>query len=277
MPSLPSIGTYWHGSELGLFERVCIYSMLQQGHSVTLFSHEKVDGIPEGVEIHDAREVTGDRTVTMYLRDAHKPNRFPNPSLFSNLFRYKMIKKLGMLWLDLDVFLLKPLFPENGYMFAWEGVPNAWEGKDIINTAILTLPQTSPTLNDLIEFCENEYPVPPFFSLRQRCKLHALKTIGKPVHVSFQKWGVWGPGALTYFLIKNGEANHSLDSKLLYPINSQTPDIFLLPADEVKDVYLKDSLCIHIASCARGYFKKLGMNCIPADSYLSEIISTIER
>ena len=82
--------------------------MMEQGHHVTLFCHEMIENVPEGVEIRDAREVTGDRTVVMHLRDAFRSNRFPNPALFSDQFRYHMISKLKMIWLDLDCFLLKP-------------------------------------------------------------------------------------------------------------------------------------------------------------------------
>ena len=91
-----------------------------------------------------------------------------------------MIKKLEMIWLDLDCFLLKPLKPLNGYLMAYQD-------KAFINGAILCLPQCSPTLKDLIGFCENEYPIPPFFSFRWKTKLHFMKAIGKPVHVSHQE------------------------------------------------------------------------------------------
>ena len=62
----PSIGTYWYGPAIGSLERACLISMMEQGHSVTLFCHEKVGGVPEGVEIRDAREVTGDRPVLFF-------------------------------------------------------------------------------------------------------------------------------------------------------------------------------------------------------------------
>ena len=274
LPAPQAIGTYWHGLKLSRFEQVCLLSMLKQGHSVTLFCHDNVKGVPEGVEIRDAREITGDKSILMYKRDVRK-NKSPNPALFANLFRYKMINKLGMIWLDLDVFLLKELIPSNGYLFGWEGIPNAWENRDIINNAVLALPYSSPTLKNLIDFCDDEYPIPPFFSWRYRCKLDIMKRIGKPVHVSYQKWGVWGPGALSYFLHENDEAKYAMKGRFLYPINNYKPNIYFLPSDKVQTVYLKDALCIHISSHARKYFNEVGIKNIPKGSFLSNILNEV--
>ena len=43
-----------------------------------------------------------------------------------------MINKTGLIWADLDMFLLKPLQPDNGNLFAWETDKS-------INGAILSL------------------------------------------------------------------------------------------------------------------------------------------
>lgn len=281
---LPHIGTYWYGPTLGPLERASLHSMLQHGHSVTLFCHEKVDGIPEGVEIRDAREVTGERTVTMYLRDAHRANRAPSPALFSDLFRYRMINKEGMTWLDLDCFLLKPLrLPIDGYLFVRFPFEFAWGSK--INGAILALPQFSSTLKDLIEFCEDEFPIPPFYPLHWKMKLSFMKALGKPIHVSFQKWGVWGPLALSYFLRKNGKDGNAQDSKLFYPILMGSiedwkagKNPFFLPSDEVKELYLKDAISVNLDSAEMNRrLKEMSKSMIPTGSYLEEILRIGEQ
>jgi len=243
--------------------------MLEQGHSVTLFCHDKVDRVPEGVEICDAREITGNRSIVMHLRnpDGQLNRSFSSPSLFADLFRYHMIEQLGMIWLDLDCFLLKHIPPPpRDYFFGWQ------DGGFITN-AILQLPKSSPTLKDLIAFCENEYPIPPFFSFRWRTKLHLMKAIGKPIHVSRQKWGVWGPRALTYFLTKNGEAKYAMDRRLLCPISPGDVHLVNLPSDEFKELYLKDAMLVHLyGSILNPRIKEMGRTRSPNNSFLSEII-----
>lgn len=71
-------------------------------------------------------------------------------------------------------------------------------------------------LRDLTAFWENAYPVIPFFPLRWKVALHFMKAIGKFIHVSYQKWGVWGPLALSYFLYENNETRYGQDSKLFF-------------------------------------------------------------
>jgi len=264
---------------LGPLERACLYSMLEHGHRVTLFCHKKVERIPEGVEVRDAREVTGDRPVVMHLRNVNKPNRYPSPTLFADLFRYHMIKQLGMVWLDLDCFMLQPLMvPKEGYLFVRFPKEFAWGNQ--INNAILALPQSSPTLNHLTEFCEDEYPIPPFYPLRWKAKLHFMSAIGKPVHVSYQKWGVWGPHALSYFVRKNGKEDYAVNSQLFYPISME--DIegfkrgkhpFFLPSDQVKELYLKDAISVNLDGAEMNRrLGELDKTKIPKGSYLDEIL-----
>lgn len=258
------IGTYWYGPALGPLERACLISMMEQGHSVTLFCHKRVDRVPEGVEIQDAREITGDRPVLIFRRKSHKTG-LTSPALFANQFRYHMIQQTGWIWLDLDVFLFKPLRPNAGYLLGWED-------SNFVNNAILALPKSSSTLKDLIAFTENEYPIPPFFDFRRKVRLHLGKTIGKPVHVCDQPWGVWGPSALTWFLYKNQEVRHVWDRELLYPIEcSKHLDPLFLPINQISDLYLKDALCVHLWN--KMLTRKLKkIDHIPEGSLLHEIM-----
>ena len=265
--SLPAIGTYWYGPALGPLERACLISMMEQGHSVTLFCHEKVGCVPDGVETCDAREVTGDRPVLFFENSTQKGNA-KSPALFTDLFRYHMIDQTGMVWLDLDAYLLKPLrMPKHGYIFAWD--------RKTIAGGVLALPHSSASLKDLVSFCENEYPVPPFFSYvaDRKARLLFMRAIGRPVHVSRQKWGVWGPRALTWFLTRNHEDHYALETRLLYPIDWRDPSPFFLPSDEVKESYLKDAVSVHLfGSQMREKIKETGSDKTLEGSYLQELI-----
>ena len=235
--------------------------MLELGHPVTIFCHGNIKGVPEGVEICDAREITGNRSVLLHAKTQ-------SPALFADQFRYHMIRKLGYIWVDLDFFLIKPLWPIDDYLFAYED-------KIYINGAILSLPKSSPTLMDLITFCENEYPVPPFFSFFQDKKVKILfqKMIGKPVHVTHMKWGVWGPRALTWFLIKNQEDYRAKNSHLFYPVHWRNIDQFFLSSNLFKSTYLNKAVAVHLYGMK---LRKLiddngGVEKIPTGSYLNDL------
>ncbi len=225
---------------------------------MTLFVHNEVKGVPEGVQVRDAKEITGDRPVFF-------TGKYNSPAGYADQFRYLMIKQTGLIWLDMDEFLLKPLQPTNGYLFAWES------DKSIAN-AVLSLPENSPTLSDLVEFCEDYYPVPPF-EHRKRVTLNLTlrKRIGFPVHVSQQRWGVWGPRALTWFLRKNGEDHHALPAENFYPIEYKDYERLLLPKNETYDKYLQDALAVHLWGARLRSTIEEPIN-IPKGSFLSHIL-----
>ncbi len=164
--SLPGIGPFWYGPELGRLERACLRSMMEQGHEVTLFAHSEVKGVPAGVQVRDAREMAGNRPIVFASK-----NNIKSPVTYADQFRYHMINKTGLIWADMDMFLLKPLQPDNGYLFARES-------DKFINNAILSLPENSPTLADLIEFCEDYYPIPPFENKRRILRETLINSAG---------------------------------------------------------------------------------------------------
>ena len=274
--SLTPIGTYWYGPKLGPLERACLISMMGNGHSVTLFSHEKVAHVPKGVNIQDARDITGKRPILMFRKYERKKGII-SATLFSDQFRYHMIKQTGWIWLDLDAYVLKPLRPfDSGYLFGYQSDNHMKKG--IIANGVLGLPKHSPTLKDLLSFTEDEYPIPPFYNLQRRSRFYCWKMLGKPVHISMQPWGTWGPQALTYFLKKNGESKHALHNRMLFPIALKDADQFFLPRNQVKDMYddfLKDALSVHIfGTIIREKVRQGGgWYNIPRDSYLQELIS----
>ncbi len=262
--SLPGIGTFWYGPELGRLERACLRSMMEQGHEVTLFVHSEVKGIPEGIQVRDAKEITGDRPVVFTYCVKNK-KRIKSPTLYSDQFRYHMISKAGLIWADLDIFLLKPLQPTNGYLFAWEN-------DNKINNGLLALPENSPTLADLIEFCEDYYSIPPFGKKKRKIiNLKIRKLIGFPVHVSRQGWGVWGPSALTWFLRKNREDHYALPGESFHPFVYKDMSPLLLPERETYDRYLRDSFAVHLwGTWLRDEIQEL--DDIPDGSFLSHVL-----
>jgi len=243
---LQGIGTFWHGPELGILERACLVSMMEQGHEVTLFSHDSVRNVPEGVRQYNARDISGNLLEQFSLPVKHIRHEHIRrghisriPMMFSDIFRYRMILETDLIWADLDAFLLKPLRSESGYIFAHMT-------KEVIGCGVLGLPKGSPSLKHLINFCQNHYPIPPFYKIEKKILHLAKKLIGKPTHMSLLDANVAGPGALTYFLQKNNEDQRSLPTEALYPIYYTDTHLFFYPHDHVQELYLQDSISVHI-------------------------------
>ena len=108
----------WIGPRLSALERLSLRSFLAHGHPVRLFTYGDVEGIPEGVDHHDGREILPAGSVFTYAEGFGKGSY----AAFSNLFRYKLLLDHGGIWSDTDVVCLKPFeFPE--YAIAVEHNP----------------------------------------------------------------------------------------------------------------------------------------------------------
>jgi len=254
------IGTFWHGPELGDLERACLLSMTEKGHDVTLFSHDKVKKVPDGILWRDAREISGDR-FDIFTRHAGYGRKL---AVFADIFRYLMIRQTDMMWADADIFLLEALQPTNEYLFAWEY-------KTLINNAVFLLPKSSPALRDLNELCDNQFPIPPFYKPKRKARLWIKKIIGFPNHISRLSACVAGPEAVTYYLRKSGEDLHALAPDSFYPIHHRDLRLFFLPNDQVREQFLQGSQAVHLwGSFLRTKIQEIEE--IPAGSFLSDVL-----
>ncbi len=170
----------WIGERFGPLERACARSVLRQGHPLRLYCYDRPKDVPEGVDLADAAEIVP--------RDRIIRHRRGSVALFSNLFRYELLRRGAGTWLDLDLYLLKPL-PEGDHLFGFEDETN-------INTAVLRLPPDCEFLDILIALFE-EKATPPWLPLRERLAsdLRLWRT-GK-TDLTKMPWGVAGPRALT--------------------------------------------------------------------------------
>lgn len=143
MPRKPSsqrrFGTFWYGGRLDALEQACAQSFIKHGYSLTLFSYQPIENAPDGVELRNAADLVPERLTREFLLNG-KPSLTP----FSNLFRYVMIRDLGLVWVDLDVLMIKPLPDE---------LPNdlvVREEQGGLNNAVLYI-QSNETMDTLID------------------------------------------------------------------------------------------------------------------------------
>ena len=155
---LPEIHSLWIGPRLTWIERLSIHSWLKHGHRVTLWCYEQIEGIPSGVCVADAAMILPSSSIIRH-------RAMGSFALFANRFRYHLLQRFPVTWLDLDMVLLRPLGHTSPYLFGWE-TPTS------ICNAVLRMPPKSPVLHDLIHLTDARTPVPEWWSLRQSKTAH---------------------------------------------------------------------------------------------------------
>ena len=108
-----ALGSLWIGAELGPVEQLCLLSFLEHGHDITLYAYEPVAGVPPGVQVADAREVFDSQKIVR-----HKKSQ--SAALHSDFFRYALLAKTSRMWVDLDLFCLRPFIFPSAYVYGHE-------------------------------------------------------------------------------------------------------------------------------------------------------------
>jgi len=217
---LPAVASLWIGGTLSFLEQLCLQSFVDHGHKTILYTYGAVDKVPGSIEVRDANAVfpKGD-----YIK--HKESG--SPALHSDVFRYHMIAREGLVWVDADVLCMQPWRFDTPFVYGWE------KPDKLICGAVLGFPPESRTLKALIAFCADEYPIPPWLPEDEIARLEGLRAAGTPEHVTVLPWGVWGPAALTHFLKETGEIEHAMPRKAFYPISFKNRRELLDPGTDV--------------------------------------------
>jgi hypothetical protein len=200
---------FWMGPELGLLERACIRSVLRQGHALTLWCYDPPAAVPEGVTIADASAVFPESAVIRH--------RGGSVALFANRFRYELMRRGAGIWLDCDVYLLKPI--ESGdTLLVREPLPAAARrgAREPINGSLLRLPPDSPMLPPLLALFE-EKSVPNWLPLRARAAARVRLLATGSAGLGRMPWGVAGPKALTAIAEEQGLYGLALPADVLHP------------------------------------------------------------
>ena len=191
------IAMLWMRGQLSFLEQLCIRSFMEAGHHVVLYSYERVERVPEGVECRDAGLILAERDDIIHGKSG-------SPAPHADLFRYRLLsRETDLIWADTDAYCCRPFFTDTGHFYGWESDHE-------VNIGVLGLPQDSETLARLVEFTSDEFAIPYFLDPKYVAELEAARDRGEPVHVGDQVWAVWGPKAFTHFLKETGEIRHAL-------------------------------------------------------------------
>ncbi|MGX7953612.1 hypothetical protein ACWPM1_13750 [Tsuneonella sp. HG249] len=199
------LNTLWFEGRLGYMEQLSIASALAQGHQVRIFSYNPgtLAGVPDAVEMRDAREVMDDERRVRLFEGKYK-------ALGSDFFRYELFAKGLGYWMDLDVILLRPLDYELDHVFGWEHDTS-------INGAILKLPADSPMLHELRNVPETNW-LPPFFGPRRTLLYYWQRFRRGEVKLEDLPWGAAGPALITYLARKHGKQHLAQAREVFYPV-----------------------------------------------------------
>jgi hypothetical protein len=181
-------GTFWQGP-LDPLIYTCLASFPHVGARLRVYSYDGGVDLPPGVEHADARAICPDETlVGRYVADGR-----PSFAKFTNLFRYRMIRKTGLCWVDTDMLCLRPpAFSANAMVFGRQlEASHSWS----INNAVLKLPPRHPILWDLITRAADVVDVD-------------------------QPWGMIGPVLLTELTRTHRLDHHARDIAEFYPVPS---------------------------------------------------------
>lgn len=230
---LPVIHALWIGSTLGKISRACLRSFVMRGHTVLLHSYSIISDVPEGVQCVDANKIIPKDKI-------FKHNQTGSYALFSDLFRYELLRTVSGIYVDCDVYCLKPLIiPESNYLLGYES-----DGK--INGAVLALPQESALLDLLLNAAYNPFFVPPWYEESRKKRLRFKKILGLGKHISDMPWGVIGPDAITYFVNELNLLDQVQPIDIFYPIHYQSIRQLLDPHLDIQDITSSRTICIHL-------------------------------
>jgi hypothetical protein len=227
-------GTFWHGAALSGLERACLASFASRGYDVTLFSFEPIEGIPDGIRSADAAAIVSRDLASHFHYDGK-----PHVGHFSDIFRYRMIEKQGLAWIDMDVLLLS--------------TDRVLEGRNIIPM------EDDRTINGAIFYLDDA-------PLLERLIDETMKAVDRNL-----RWGETGPLLLTRVLSERMDRSDFAEPDLFYPVPYY--DIYKVLLPECRNACVescRNAVTLHLFNnilVKMGYWKDLAP---PDGSFLHE-------
>lgn len=230
------VGFFWARGGLAALDRACLTSFVQRGVDVSLFSYEPVTGVPAGVRCLDASEVVPASMISRVLHRGH-----PDLAHFSDLFRYEMIAKRDLVWVDLDVLLIGD--------------------RDVSNLENILVNEEQGGMNGAILYVSNP---PVIASLQKRMNECLDRDL---------RWGETGPVLIANAVRSEFPTIKTCESWQFYPVEHY--DIWKVLLPEYRDFCAekcKNALTLHLFNniiVKLGYWKDIAP---PVGSYLYEIL-----
>ncbi|WP_037308492.1 hypothetical protein [Ruegeria halocynthiae] len=205
---LPTIASFWFGSDLSWMEALCIQSYLDHGHNFVLYVPHAVKGIPNGVEVRPATEILWPAPY-----DVRADDRL-GVAVFSDIFRLRLLQKTDSIWVDLDAYCVKPFDFSSPFVFG-----QAHSGH--FPTGVLRLPASSETLQLMLDFVTSANPTQPWRGAKLHRRNRRRVRLGETWGIESLPWGSSGPNAFAHFLRLTEEGKHAMAADVFYPLAPQ--------------------------------------------------------
>jgi hypothetical protein len=233
-----SFATFWHGGVFSPYEKACLLSFVQKGCPVTVYSYDPALETPSPVQKASAADIVDPSWI----------DRFPlagKPCIahFTDYFRLKMFERTDHIWIDADVFCLKPFAADrSGFLLGRED-------REVLCNAVMKLPRDE--------------------------KLQALITKIESMAGQNLRWGETGPKALTAIygdkILKTAHPPQTF-----YPIHYESYFMPFLPEHR----RICEDLCAYASTIhlwnhllsRTGLFKEIGP---PEGSYLHHLFTGV--
>jgi hypothetical protein len=253
---LPVANAIWIGKVLGSVQAACLRSFVRAGHKTVLHCYEEPIDTPDGVDLADASKLLPRSRMV-----AHRETG--SFALFSDLLRYEILNRGLGLYVDCDVFCIRPIADED-YIFGWST-------RKSINGAVLKLPTGSPILQDLCKIKSGF--IPPWASARYRLRMRLVRLLrGSSPLLEDLPWGSAGPKALTWYAKHHAVDHLAKDRDIFYPLRSREMPLLLDSGRKLEDLITPRTAAIHLYN---EYFRRKSLRDvpIPPSSPLGRIIA----
>ena len=104
MSDQPAFATFWARGRLSAYEAACLASYTRHGYDMTIYSYGEVTNLPSAVIQRPASDIVDEK-----FTNGFRIKGVSSLSHFSDLFRYALFQKTSQIWVDSDMFLLRPI------------------------------------------------------------------------------------------------------------------------------------------------------------------------
>ncbi len=239
------VATLWIGRRFSFLEHLCLKSFADVDQKPILYHYGDLEDIPDYVEPRDAREIY----------DAPEIYRDPinrSVAVHADLFRLKLLQKTDYIWVDADIYALRPLETTSQYLF-----PRGNRRNQRLINSVMGFPKDSAALTAMCEFAFESDLVPPWWP-EDKQKAY-LDLYGKSTYWSLPLFSL-GPPMLYYFISRSGEMEMATARGELYAVPPRFRRLWNDP-DMSKLEFLdwQNKMTIHFhGSWFRGMFAEIG-------------------
>jgi hypothetical protein len=234
MIDLPIICSFWHG-DIGWLGRLCIASFLERGHRFELYAYDDVGPVPAGCVRRDANDIIPQNEMFFY-----KGSR--TPAVFADLFRLRLMQHRAGIWVDCDVYCVRPFEGLGDYVYGLETSSKA--DRQMVNNAVFACPPDGELLESLLKTFEPG-AMPPGMPWFRALEVRIRRLLGEDLPVQNMQFGTTGPWPLNYHLKRLGLFERAQAKPVFYPMDYGDAHKLMQPGIALADLVQPETLSAH--------------------------------